>query len=59
MSRFHLNVCTRIEAGSTNGRKQVAWDDVTKCFLLHKAVILINSLDSFKHWNVKYVMKIK
>ena len=28
VSQFCLNVCTRIEASSTNGRKQVAWDDV-------------------------------
>ena len=59
VSQFHLNVCTQIEAGSTNGRKQVVWDDVRKYFLLHKAAILNNSLDSFKHWNVKYVIKVK
>ena len=29
-------------------------DDVTKRFLFHKAEILTNSLDLFKHWNVKY-----
>ena len=28
-----MNVCTRIEADSTNGRKRVAWDDVTKFIL--------------------------
>ena len=45
---------------STNGRKPVAWDDITtKCFLFHKAAISSNSLDSFKHWNVKYVIKVK
>ena len=59
MSQFYLNVYTRIKAGSTNGRKRVAWDDVTKCFLFHKTAILTNSVDSFKHWNVKYVIKVK
>ena len=29
-------------------------DDVTKRFLFHKAEILTNSLDLFKHWNAKY-----
>ena len=33
MSQLQLNVCTQIEAGSTNRRKGVAWDDVTKRFL--------------------------
>ena len=28
-SHVSLNVCTQIEAGSTNGRTQVAWSDVT------------------------------
>ena len=36
MSQFGLNVCISIEADSTNEIKQVAWDDVTKYFLLHK-----------------------
>ena len=40
MSQSHLNECTRIEAGSTDGRKPVAFDDVTKCFLSYKAAIL-------------------
>ena len=39
--------------------KLVVWDDVTKSFLSHKAAILTNSLDSFKHWNGKYVIKVK
>ena len=59
MSQFCLNVCTRIEASSTNGRKQVAWDDVTNRFLFYKAAILTNLVDSFKHWNGKYVIKVK
>ena len=46
MSQFCLNVCTQIEAGSTNGRKQIVWDDVTNHFFFHKAAILTNSLDS-------------
>ena len=32
---------------SADGRKQEAWDDVTKCFLFHKTAVLINWLD---HW---------
>ena len=32
MSQLHLNVCTWIKADSTNGRKQVPYDDATKCF---------------------------
>ena len=31
-------ICTQIEADSTNGRKQVAWDYVTKYLSFHKAV---------------------
>ena len=49
MGQFCLNAYTQIEAISTNRRKQVAWDDVIKYFLFHKAAILTNSLDSFKH----------
>ena len=52
-SEFCLNVCTWIEVGSTNGRKQVAWDDVAKHFLFYKAPILTNSFISFKNQNVK------
>ena len=37
----------------------IAWDDVTKSFLFHKAVTLANLINSFKHWNVKYVIKLK
>ena len=59
VNQLHLNVCTRIEAGLTNVRKRVAWNDVTKHFLFHKAVILTNSLDSLKHWNIKYIIKVK
>ena len=59
VSQFRLNLCTRIEAGSNNGRKRVAWDDVTKHFLFHKAAILTNPVKLFKHWNVKYVIKVK
>ena len=51
-----FTVCTQVEAGSTSG---VARDDVTKRFLLHKAAILTNSIDSFKHRNVKYVINVK
>ena len=51
-----FTVCTQVEAGSTSG---VAWDDVTKRFLLHKAAILTNLVDSFKHRNVKYVINVK
>ena len=40
---------TRIEAGSP----------YNKAFLFHKATILTNSLSSLKHWNVKYVIKVK
>ena len=58
-SQFPLNVCAWIEVGSSNGRKRVAWDDVTKRFLFYKAAILTNSLNSFKHWNVKYINKVK
>ena len=36
------------------GRKRVPRYDVTKCFLLHKTLILNNLLNSLKHWNVKY-----
>ena len=49
MSQFCLNARTRIEAGSTNGRKRIASDDVVKCFLFHKAAILTNSVDLFNH----------
>ena len=59
MSLLYLNVCTWNEADSTNGRKQVAWYDVTKCFVFHKAAILTNLLESLKHSNVKYTIKIK
>ena len=59
VSLLCLNVCTWNEADSTNGRKQVAWYDVTKCFVFHKAAILTNFLESFKHLNVKYAIKIK
>ena len=41
------------------GRKRVPRYDVTKCFLLHKALILNNLLDSLKHQNVKYVINLK
>ena len=44
MSQFCLNVRTQIQACLTNGRKRVTRDDVTKCFLFHKAVILTNLL---------------
>ena len=40
MSQSHLNECTRIEAGSTNGIKPVAFDNVTKHFLCYKATVL-------------------
>ena len=53
MSQFCLNVCTQIKTGSTDGRKQVAGDDVT---IKHST--LANSFDSFKHRNVKYVIKV-
>ena len=59
MSEFCLCVCTQIEAGSTNGRKQLAWDDVRNRFLFYKAAILTNLVDTFKHWNVKHVIKVK
>ena len=36
MSQFCLNECTWIKAGLTNGRKQLAWDDVTKHLLFQK-----------------------
>ena len=58
MSLFRLKVWKQNEAGSTNERKRVAWDDVTKRFLFHKAAVLTTSLDSFKHWNIKYVINI-
>ena len=58
VSQFRLNVCTQIKTSSTNGRKRIAWDDVTKHFLFHKAAILTNSLESFKHWNVEHVNNI-
>ena len=48
VSQFCLNVCTWIEAGSNNGRKQVAWDDVAKHFFFYKAPILTNSFISLK-----------
>ena len=47
MSQFSFNVCTQIKTGSTDGRKQVAGDDVT---IKHST--LANSFDSFKHRNV-------
>ena len=53
MGQFSFNVCTRIKTGSTDGRKQVARDDVT---INHST--LANSFDSFKHRNVKYVIKV-
>ena len=53
MSQFCLNVCTRIKTGSTDGRKQVAGDDVTI-----KRSTLANSFNSFKHRNVKHVIKV-
>ena len=56
VSQFCFNVCTQVEAGSTNGIKQVVWDDVTKRFLFHKAAISTNSVNSFKHQNFKYVI---
>ena len=37
----------------------IAWDDVTKRFLFNKASTLANLIDSFKHWNVKYVIKLE
>ena len=49
MSQFCLNAPTRIEAGSTNGRKQIASDDVAKCFLFHKAAILTNTVNLVNH----------
>ena len=48
-----MNVCTRIEAGSTNGRKREAWDDVTMCFPSTK-----QQFQSLEHWNVKYAIKV-
>ena len=36
------SVCTQNEAGSINERKGVAWDDVAKRFLFHKAAVLTN-----------------
>ena len=35
-SHVSLNLCTQIEAGPTNGRTQIAWSDVTQCFLFQK-----------------------
>ena len=43
---MRLNVCTQIEAGSTNEKKISAWDDVTKRLLFHKAGILTSLLAS-------------
>ena len=59
MSQFHLNLSTQIEAGLTNGRKLVTWDDVTKRFLFYKTATLTNLVDSFRYQNVKYVIKSK
>ena len=56
---MQVSFCTRIKAGSTNGRKRITWDDVTKHFLFHKTAILTNSVDAFKHGNVEYVIKVK
>ena len=55
--QFRRNVYTRIEAGLTNGRKRIAWDDVTKHFLFHKAAILTNLVDSFKHGMLNMQLK--
>ena len=39
MSQFCLYVYKQIKAGSTNGSKEVVWDDVTNRFPFHKAAI--------------------
>ena len=49
VSQFCLNVCIRIETGSTNRRKRVAWDDVTKYFLFHKEAILTNLFEALEY----------
>ena len=55
---MYVQLCTD-RSRFNQWKKTVAWDDVTKRFLFHKAAILTNSLDSFKHLNIKYIIKVK
>ena len=57
MSLLCMNGCARIEANSTSGRKQEAWDDVAIPF--HETTISTNLLKSLEHWNFIYVIKVK
>ena len=52
-----MNGCARIEAGSMNGRKQEAWDNVAKHFPFPKTAVSTNWFKSLEQWNTKYAIK--
>ena len=55
--QLHFSVCTQIKVDSSNG---VAWNDIhNELSPFHKSAFSINLLNSLKHWNVKYAIKVK